>query len=427
MTHSIGRRVRRTVLLAIVMTLFVTVTSVFVANENLERSVLEIDIQAERDFILEHTDLDTPLSWDTASLKAFYQPPDSGSQNQLPEIFRGLPFPFSGEIEINGSTFLMTLGEAKGGRLYIAKDISIFEHRETLFQTFLLVLGGVVLVLGALLAHLTTQRLVTPLRQLTDHIRVTQPAPKMPRIAREFKDRELREIADTFNLFLDEIEAYVKREQSLLSLASHELRTPIAVIMGALEVIDQRGTLSPEDYRTVQRIARASAEMSANIDTILKLTRRRPTADERDHAHLPDILRDVIEDLDRSTGGKSRIRVKAHNPPPLLSDPLLIKMLLRNLLQNALQHTHDTVDVIVDNGVMEIADRGHGLPESQKRLLRDELGDASALLALSGLGLFIVTLVCDRLGWRLEVVQSSTDGTTLRLHYPKQTNVLEKM
>lgn len=427
MTHSIGRRIRRTVLLAIFVTLFVTVTSVFVANENLERSVLEIDIQAERDFILEHTDLEAPLAWDTASLKAFYQPPDSSDLAQLPEIFRGLPFPFSGEIDINGSTFLMTLGEAKGGRLYIAKDISIFERRETLFQTFLLVLGAVVLVLGTLLAHLTTRRLVTPLRQLTDHIRVTQPAPKMPRISREFNDRELREIADTFNLFLDEIEAYVKREQSLLSLASHELRTPIAVILGALEVIDQRGTLSPEDHRTVQRIARASAEMGANIDTILKLTRRKPAADEQERVLLPDMLRDVVEELDRSMGGQARIRVEARNPPPLMSDPLLIKMLLRNLLQNALQHTQDTVDVLVGDGMMQIADRGHGLPESQKRLLRDELGDPSALLALSGLGLFIVTLICDRLGWRLEVVQSSTTGTTLRLHYPKQTNVLEKM
>src|SRR5690606_39730458 len=131
------------------------------------------DIQAERDFILEHTDLDAPLSWDTASLKAFYQPPDSSGLAEMPEIFRGLPFPFSGEIEINGSTFLMTLDEAKGGRLYIAKDISIFERRENLFQTFLLVLGVVVLVLGALLAHLTSRRLVTPLRQLPAHVRVT--------------------------------------------------------------------------------------------------------------------------------------------------------------------------------------------------------------------------------------------------------------
>ena len=417
MTHSIGRRIRRTVLLAIFVTLFITVTSVFVANENLERSVLEIDLQAERDFILEHTDPDTPLSWDTASLKAFYLPPDSTAQDQLPEIFRGLPFPFSGEIEIDGSTFLMTLGEARGGRLYIAKDISIFERRETLFQTFLLVLGGVVLVLGTLLAHLTTRRLVTPLRQLSDYIRVTQPAPKMPRISREFNDRELREIADTFNLFLDEIETYVKREQSLLSLASHELRTPIAVILGALDVLAQRGTLGAEDRKTVQRIVCASKEMSANIDTVLKLTRRRSSEDEHERVVLQDVLREVIEEVDRSVGGASRIHVRSDDSPCLMSDRLLVKMLLRNLLQNALQHTSGAVDITVRGAVMEIVDHGHGLPEPQKKLLRDELGDASALLALSGLGLFIVTLICDRLGWRLQVIQSSANGTTLRLHY----------
>nr|MBF0684003.1 hypothetical protein [Pseudomonas sp.] len=172
---------------------------------------------------------------------------------------------------------------------------------------------------------------------------------------------------------------------------------------------------------------RASQEMSANIDSILKLTRRAPAAEEQEQMSVQQVLGEVMEDIDRSIGETARIRVQAYGSPSLVSDRLLAKMLLRNLLQNALQHTRGVVEVIVRDDAIEIADQGHGLPESQKKLLRDELGDASALLALSGLGLFIVTLICERLDWRLEVIQSSMSGTTLRLHYRQQTKVLENM
>lgn len=419
MPRTIGKRIQRTVLLAVLLTLAVTIASVYVANESLEQSVLQLDLQAERDFLIGNARQGQPLVWDTASLKAYYAPPgvadDAGVP--LPAVFDGLPFPFSGEIEMGAATFLVTVGEAAGGRLYIAKDITLFEQRETEFLILLALISVAVVGAGLLLGWLTSRRLVQPLQQLASHIGATQPAPSMPRVSLSLQDRELREIADTFDRFLDEMEAYVRREKSLLSLASHELRTPVAVIGGALDVIDQRARLGADDARTLARVRRANDEMGRNVETILRLTRRPRAHETQETVALATVVRDVCEDLARvGVAAQGRVQVDAAHDCPVQADPTLAKMLVRNLVQNALQHTSGDIVVTVRESCLEVADRGEGLSlERQACLARAEPPGHGG--GLTGLGLFIVTLVCEKLDWHLSVVQATPAGTTLRVRW----------
>lgn len=416
MAVTIERRLRRTVLAAILITFFATVAAVIVANENLERALLELDFQAERELVLDKAPADAALVWDTPTLKAYYAPAGIEPDASVPSIFHGFPVPFSGEAEIDGATFLITTGLVRGGQFYLAKDISLFESREAAFHRFLWFLGIAVVLLGFLLARLTGKRLVAPIRQLANQIRDTAPAPRMRRIAADYQDAELEAIAQSFNRFLDELEAYVKREQSLMGLASHELRTPIAVIAGALDVIEQRGGLKGSAQGPFLRIRRAVDEMAANIDVILKLTRRKSSADRQEPVGLVELLHGVKDDLARhsaSAAGRLRLTVGAH--PRVNADPTLVKMLLRNLIQNAIQHTPGSVQVGITGDEVEIQDEGPGLPKAYLAYLSDPHSDAGELLSLSGLGLFIVTLICERLSWRLQVAPVTPRGTTVRV------------
>jgi signal transduction histidine kinase len=421
MPRSIARRVHWTVFTISLISLLVTMTVVFLANEDLERSMLAIDFQTERDFVLEHANRQMPLSWDTPNLKAFYEPSGMAGQHPLPAVFRGLPFPFSGEIEIEGKTLLVTLDAINGGRLYIAKDISLFERREQLFTQILATSGLGMIALTFVLARISSRRLVTPLRRLTEHIRATPVGQRMPRIPMNFQDLELHAITETFNRFLDELEAYVKREHSLLSLASHELRTPIAVILGALDVIEQRGQLSGDDRKTLQRVQRAAAEMGANTDVLLKLARRKERVEQTAMISLPDMTRELLEDLAIPAGTPSRVQLDVMTTAPIVADPVLVKMLLRNLIQNALQHTVGTIRIRLEAGWVEITDQGAGLPAAYQRILLNGTVPTAEMAALSGLGLFIVTLICERLGWRLDIPRSSAQGSTLCLRFSAPT------
>ncbi|MBJ7262973.1 MAG: HAMP domain-containing histidine kinase [Burkholderiaceae bacterium] len=415
MAVTIEKRIRWTVLGAILITFFITVVAVLVANENLERAMLELDFQSERAFVLEHAKPGEALAWDTATLKAYFAPVGVPVDERLPAVFQGLPLPFSDELELNGTTFLITTGQVQGGTFYLAKDITAFENREAEFHAFLIALGIVVVSIGVLLARITGKRLVAPIQRLTAQIRDTAPAARMRRVE-DVKDVELNAIVRSFNLFLGELETYVKREQSLMGLASHELRTPIAVIAGALDVIEQRGGMQGSDKGPLLRMRRAVDEMAANIDVILKLTRRKSVIERRESIDFAAMLAEVEEDLARHLSDVAgRVSIAVEASPVVYEDPALVKMLLRNVIQNAVQHTPGRIFVSLTASAIEIQDEGAGLPQAYLTYLNDPRADVGDVSSLSGLGLFIVTLICERLAWALQAVPSAEGGTIIRI------------
>jgi len=162
---SIERRIRHTVLAAVALTLAVTVTSVLVANERLELAILELDMQAERDFLLGLTDPDQPLLWETADMQGIYVPQALVGSTELPAIFHNHPFPFAEEVEIGPDTFMVTAVSTENGRLYLAKNITLFEQQEGVFERFLVVMCFVMLGVATLLARMTGRRLAAPLAE----------------------------------------------------------------------------------------------------------------------------------------------------------------------------------------------------------------------------------------------------------------------
>lgn len=418
MSTTIERRIRRTVLGAVLITFFVTVAAVLVANENLEGALLELDFEMEREFVLDNARPNETLVWNAKMLKAYYAPPGAGTDDRLPAVFHGLPVPFSGELMVEGSTYLITTGQVRGGTFFLAKDITLFESRETSFHRILLGLGMGVVLLGILLSRVTGKRLVAPLQQLTRQIRQTAPSPRMHRLSADYKDVELRAIAQSFNRFLGELEMYVRREQSLMGLASHELRTPIAVIAGALDVIEHRGGMAGPDKAPLLRMRRAVDEMAANIEVILMLTRKKSAVEKRASIDLPSLLAEISDDLSRNGKGVAdRLAIVVAASPKIRDDPALVKMLLRNLLQNAIQHTSGQVTVHLTGQCIDIQDEGQGLPQAYVNFLSNPGADAGELLSLSGFGLFIVTLICERLSWSIQVPPASSPGTIIRIRF----------
>jgi len=437
MAKSIERRIATTVLGAVVLTLAVAVASVLVANEGLEQAILELDMQAERDFLLGQLDPNQPQAWETASLQGFYVPQalvDSvGDTVLLPEIFRDKPFPYAEEVEIGDETFMVSAVQTANGRLYLAKDITLFEQQEGWFERFLVLLCVVMLAVATVLARMTGRRLAAPLGDLTRQMAHTEPAPIMARVSVNSVDWELQAIAQSFNRFLAEIEHYVQREKSLLGMASHELRTPIAIAAGALDGIEQRGQVAASDLKAVARIRQAVTEMGSNVDAILKLTRRE--AQPLLPVELTQVLAQVVQDARADAAGNqtrhNRIRFYQEAKPVVRTDPTLVKMLIRNLLHNALQHTQGAVDVRLSAHWLDVQDEGAGLPPDYRDYLSGKIsanafndanhntthGNASRHTQPPGLGLFIVTLICERLGWRLQVCESPQAGTHLRLNF----------
>src|SRR5690606_15586040 len=131
------------------------------------------------------------------------------------------------------------------------------------------------------------------------------------------------------------LESYMRREQSLLNLASHELRTPIAVMSGALDVLEQRNRLQPSDRATLQRVRRSCDEMRDNVNILLKLARRASADQNPEAIDLRSAVQRVIDDLKVSHHAEDRVTLHATTPVIVTSDPVMVHMLLRNIIQNA--------------------------------------------------------------------------------------------
>ncbi|NLY34219.1 MAG: HAMP domain-containing histidine kinase [Alcaligenaceae bacterium] len=409
----------RAILLVSMACVAVMVVMVLEVNEDLERTMLQVEFEQELDFILANRDQSELFVWEGFNQQLVFVPQGQATPVQMPEVFKGLPFGFSDEITRNGKTYLVNISVLPKGVVYIAKDITHFENREFLFSIALGVMTLLIIGLGLWMATLSSRRIVNPLRQLSEQISEVPVGAQMPRIPVNYSDSELYSIAETFNRFLGELESYVRREQSLLSLASHELRTPVAVMSGALDILEMRGQLKPNDLATVARMRNACTEMRSNVEVLLKLSRNQADGSPvREAISLTTLVEEVLDDLNNLFKVRARVRLNIMDTIMLRSDSVLVKMLLRNLVQNALQHTQKEIDITLGKGIIQIQDRGTGFTAEQKAILGREMQVVPGSTSLNGLGLYIVTLMSERLQWPLQVTRSDSNGSVIQLSIP---------
>lgn len=423
--RSISHRIYRTSALISLVSLIVVFLGVTWVSEDLESTMLRMELTQEREFFMgDDFDPEQTILRETSGLTLAYIPntkthntPESFYQpSAAPIIFEGLGPGFSGEVYQNDETYLISVQALQHGVLYLARNITHFEKREWLFRLALLIVILLVAAVTALLSIIEAKRIVKPLKSLSNEIEKLPVGANMPRLPKNWQDAELHSIARSFNLFVTQLEAYVKREKSLLNMASHEFRTPLAVISGAIDILETRGTLNSQDQATLARIRRATAEMQTNVNALLTLARKE-TVDTAtaQTVSLPSLIHQTIDDLSVNFAVDSRLSFSAHKPVSVHADPALMQMLLRNLLQNALQHTSGRVYIELDENTLEIHDEGSGLPEEARVLLTSAGPARSPAAVTSGLGLYLVTLIAERLNWPLELAQEGK-GTLIRLH-----------
>jgi signal transduction histidine kinase len=412
---SISHRVYRAILAVSVISMAAMVTTVVLVNEDLERTMLDVEFAQERDFILMNYTGDDVRVWDTRNLAVMFVPTGKPRPAVLPPVFRRLPNNYSGELEVEGETYLATVETVQTGVLYVAKNITHFEKREALFEIALVIMTLIIIAFSLLLAVLSSRRIVRPLKLLSERISRTPVGPNMPRMETDYLDAELHSIALTFNRFLDELEAYVRREQSLLNLAGHELRTPIAVMSGALDILESRGQLYPNDRATLKRVRRSCDEMRDDVNILLKLSRREAAHQIQEVFDVCPVAQQVIDDLKISHHAGDRVTLDAQYPLTVKTDPVMVRMLLRNLIQNAVQHTKNDIRVTIAESAIQIEDQGSGLTTDHQAILLGQKKISADGSTPSGLGLYIVTLMTERLDWQLDITQTDTNGTKIRL------------
>lgn len=376
--------------------------------ENLESTMLEAENRIEIEYFEKYGNKDTPMRVNTAQMISVYLPNGFDKSEELPVVFQNVSVPFQGEVRALGTDYIVITHAFAEGKFYIAKNLQLFEERESIFVVDVLILVAVICIIAFGLAMLASRNISGPIVRLTTRLRNLNTQATDTRMNADYADRELNEIANAMNHFLTGIEDAIKRERTLVSMASHELKTPVSVVLGAAHVIEARGKLDPNDVITLKRIIDAANEMSANIHALLNLARHSKTMTIESY-RWSELFQSIQEDYQlQSPDIAKRLRfVLNAASDEMMADRVLTKMLLHNLISNALNYTQGNVVVTLSIASLTVSDEGASIADD---------GQSPQPWQTSGLGLYIVDLLCKQLEWRYEIIPSS-EGSCVRVFF----------
>ncbi len=235
------------------------------------------------------------------------------------------------------------------------------------------------------------------------------------RVAVEGKD-EVARLASSFNASAGRIEALMLAQKSLLANASHELRSPLARIRMAVELIgDQANPAIGAELR--QNIA----ELDLLIDEVLLASRLDAAAQDARVRDTVDLAAIVAEECSRVGAGFEAGALS------VTGDARLLRRMLRNLLENAKRYGANTPVAVrltraADGGVqLDVCDGGPGVPADQRERIFEpfyRLPGASEAAGGVGLGLSLVRQIAEHHGGQVACMAPQERGCCFRVSLP---------
>jgi len=232
---------------------------------------------------------------------------------------------------------------------------------------------------------------------------------------------------------VEEMERTSRLKSEFVSTMSHELRTPLNVIIGydRLLLEGEFGTLSPEQTEPIRRIDQNAEQLLELITATLDLSRLEAGTLEVEWNDLT--VSELIEEIDAETRElqkKPGVRFGWHVAealPPILTDRLKLKVVLKNLFTNAVKFTdRGRIDVCVEQRpagvVFRVSDTGIGISSHEHTAIFDPFhqadGSSTRRHGGVGLGLNIVRRLVDLLGGTVSVESRPGQGSTFRVWLP---------
>ena len=485
-------RLLRVFVLQLALISVITVTGIFAASLVAERILVNQALVGEASYFWNQRaeDPEFPLP-NTLNLQSWFA--ESSGKPEIPEALAVLP---TGQhrVMIDGDDRIVYVSQRDGDNLYLLFQDETVSNLAFYFGVVPLAFVLLVMYSLAFLAYWLSKRAVSPIASMVENI---ERFDFNARDASELdlaqlpgpNDTETQVLAHALEHFVERSKASIERERNFTRYASHELRTPIAVIQGSiasLELVEHEGAAA----RAVARIKRTSGHMAQLINSLLLLARDRNADDTVEPVDVVQLIEQLIDEMQTlqprehvqivvQTGlpYKSNLANASSSQPFDATTPTqapetesgnattslvvdapvaVLSIVLGNILRNAWKYTdRGRITVTIHDDRISIEDTGDGLTQQQQARIfepfyrvnkKREQFPASGVMPTAnfpgqsqplqsgeqieglGLGLAIVRHFCDVYSWQLTLTSELQKGSCFELQFsPKQEEPIETL
>lgn len=327
----------------------------------------------------------------------------------------------------NGQRYILCLGEH-------ARDLDQLLDG---FLTYFALSTLIGLTVASVLSIITSEAMVRPLQQITEAARMISTGHIAQHIPIESND-EIGELASSFNTMSQELQRNIEQmrevdelRRNFIANVSHELKTPLTSILGFVETLKSNDLPAEKRDKALDVIEGESRRLQEMISKLLVLShveRHRNTNPVL--FNLGELLREILAMM-RPLASERSIRIEDQNPIPridVINDPELIKIVLVNLIDNAIKYNVDGGEVrvaILEEGdyfIASVSDTGVGIPPKDLEHIFERFYRVDRNRNISpgsGLGLSISKHVLLTLGGEIKAESELGVGTKFTIRVPR--------
>ena len=364
---------------------------------------------------------------DTANMLGYLS--KDGEMDSVPEQFHGYEEGFVGRVQFDGSEPILYVTEFNEARLYLIFASENVSDLAFFFGILPLSIALVFIYGLSFLTYRLSHRAISPIVQLADYLE-RFPFEKSSHDSSNQDLQKLRTLAnaevdvmiDAIDNFTERLDAYIERERIFTRDASHELRTPIAVFKGSLDLLQRQSERPEEDLRALARMRRTVEDMEGLIQTLLLLARGEELQQPGVRVRLNDLIPDLIDQVAPLATDRGIKLVLVESAELWVQAPdRVVQILLINLLRNGISYTPEgQVQVEIQQKAVTVKDTGIGMTSTElsqafEPFYRSERGRSNS--PGHGLGLSIVRRLVHQFQWKISVQSNVGEGTEVTINF----------
>ena len=292
--------------------------------------------------------------------------------------------------------------------------------------TIIVITNLISILVAVIIGKYISKKMLSPIREITDAAESISLYDLSQRIdVPETKD-EIHTLVITFNDMIERLQENFNKENQFISDASHELKTPIAIIQGYINMIDRWGKDDPEILsESIESIKSETEHMNKLIQQLLYLARdtQGKNTINIEKVSLSEVAEDVAKEVEVSNPEITTVfRNEANDAIEIMADIHMLKQLIWIFAENGIKYSGDKKCCLeIETGYAEgkayvaVKDNGIGISEEALSKIFDRFyrydQSRNKKISGNGLGLSIAKSIAERLGGKIKVTSAVGQGS----------------